>query len=197
MPLFSYCLQAFSFFSPRSQLSDGSSKILSNQTRLPRTAKLLGQGVLVLGIFAGCQEEAGASQAEKVVAKAVQVLGGQAQQESEAFLVRWTGPEKVNVGKEFLTKVALKAKAPFKVNQEYPIKIKLNEGAGLSNQGKATDKQSLQLKKNSATLGIKLKATKPGPVSLTGTLYFSVCTENRCLIEKQPLQFKVQSAAES
>ena len=156
-------------------------------------------GILATSILFGCQEEAAATPAKPVLptksSSTSAVLG--ASQEAKAFDIRWTAPQSIPVGTTFVSTIDLEAKAPFKVNQEYPIKMKLDEGAGLDGVKKVTSKESVQLSKKSASLSIQLKASKVGPVSLTGTLYFSVCTEDRCLIEKRPLQLKLTATSGS
>jgi hypothetical protein len=156
-------------------------------------------GFLVISVSAGCQEEAGAATVKSSSASAKETSPVQAviSKDAEAFTLKWTGPKTAQVAKTFMTQLQLKAKAPFKVNQEYPIKMKLNDGAGLVGLKKVVGTESLKLSKKTASLNVELKATKAGPVSLTGTLYFSVCTEDRCLIEKQPLGLELTATTGS
>lgn len=87
-------------------------------------------------------------------------------------------------GKSEIT-VVLEAKKPYKCNDKYPYKFKVGSSAGLT----ATEAtvRGMQIGKERSTMTIPVTVGDPGKASLTGELSFSVCTDDKCLIEKQTL----------
>jgi len=107
--------------------------------------------------------------------------------QEEAFELSLTGPSagKVEESLEFV--VRLEAKAGYKVNTEYPIKFTFESSAAVVPEVPVLKKENGSIEKSQAELRGKLKVTQPGAHSVAGKLSFSVCTEERCLIEKRDL----------
>lgn len=92
------------------------------------------------------------------------------------------------VGKEATVSVTLKAKAGFKVNEKYPIKLSLDANDALElpkselkrEDGKEVDKQTF-------TFNVALKAKSAGKHALKGKIKLSVCNESQCLIDKKDI----------
>ena len=82
------------------------------------------------------------------------------------------------------------AKPPYHCNAEYPHKFKLGPApAGLS-YPEATVK-GMQVTAERSVLAIPVQAQAPGKAKVSGTLSFSVCTEERCLVEKRELSLEL------
>jgi hypothetical protein len=116
---------------------------------------------------------------------------GQSSYREEAFVLTLEAPEAVAVGKPAEAKVILEAKDPYKVNQEYPIKLTLRESSGLTFPSATVGKESVTLESKKAVLKVALTPKAAGKHELAGRLSFSVCTEERCLIEKRELAVPV------
>lgn len=81
----------------------------------------------------------------------------------------------------------LVAKPPYHVNAEYPHKFTFSEPpAGLEYPEKIV--RGMQVTPERGALRLPVVAKSAGPSTVSGTLSFSVCTEERCLVEKRELQ---------
>jgi hypothetical protein len=112
--------------------------------------------------------------------------------EDASFRIDFEAPTAVKVGEAFPVVVKLSALSGYKVNQEYPIKFAL-EGANFSFNPAVLKKEQLTLAAKTAELKGQVTATAAGEHALQGKLSFSVCTEERCLIEKRELMVKVNA----
>lgn len=88
--------------------------------------------------------------------------------------------------------VVLIAKAPYHTNAEYPHKFKLGPApAGLRYPEQVV--KGMQVQPERGVLRVPVHAERPGPATITGTLSFSVCTEERCLVEKRELSLNLDA----
>ncbi len=106
----------------------------------------------------------------------------------EAFVVRASAPESAEGPFDFT--VTLEALAGYKVNPEYPIKFTFDSGAFSAEPGVLRKEQG-QVEEKKAELKGVVKLTAPGPTVVSGKFSFSVCTDERCLIEKRDLAVSV------
>lgn len=106
----------------------------------------------------------------------------------EAFVLRASAPESAEGPFDFI--VTLEALSGYKVNPEYPIKFTFDTGA-FSAEPEVLRKEQGQFEEKKAELKGVVKLTAPGPNVVSGKLSFSVCTEERCLIEKRDLAVSV------
>lgn len=161
-------------------------------------------GVLLLSLLAGpiaCEQTSSATpevRAEPQAAPAAVVEPtaaqaapaepqGQADYREEGFDLSVEVPSDAEVGKPTTATVVLEAKAPYKVNQEYPIKLTLSESSGLSFPSPRVGKEAVTLQDKKAFMKVELTPKSAGTHTLAGRLSFSVCTDERCLIEKRDL----------
>jgi hypothetical protein len=86
--------------------------------------------------------------------------------------------------------VVLDAKGPFKVNDKYPYKFKVKETAGLKYSGPVI-KDGVKLEKTRAVLPVPFTPESAGKKQIAGRFDFSVCTPERCLIEKRELTLAI------
>lgn len=105
----------------------------------------------------------------------------------------------LKAGQAGAVEVVLTAKAPFHVNDKYPIKLKLKETPGVKYENMVVGKDAVKLKRPAATPnGDPIAATLPvsftpeaGKRTLAGSFAFSVCTADKCLMEKRDLALDV------
>jgi hypothetical protein len=86
--------------------------------------------------------------------------------------------------------VLLVAKAPFHVNDKYPIKLKLKETPGVKYESLTIGKDAAKVETMKAVVPVSF-TPEAGKRTVAGTLSFSVCTEDKCLMEKRELALDV------
>ena len=87
--------------------------------------------------------------------------------------------------------LTLVAKPPFHVNDKYPYKFKLKESQGVTYPAPVVGKEALTLEHSKATLLVKFTPESAGEHRVAGQFAFSVCTDDKCLIEKRDLALAV------
>lgn len=97
------------------------------------------------------------------------------------------------VGKPGEAEIVLDAKPPFHVNDKYPYKFKLKETPGLSFPAPLVGKDAVKLEKARATMNVSFTPKSAGKHELAGQFAFSVCTDDKCLIEKRDLSLLVDA----
>ncbi len=109
----------------------------------------------------------------------------------EAFATWLQTDAPLVAGSKSHVEAVLVAKAPYHCNAEYPHKFKLNAApAGLSYPEDVV--RGMQITPERGVLRIPVQAQHAGPVTVSGTLSFSVCTEERCLVEKRDLALNLE-----
>lgn len=104
----------------------------------------------------------------------------------EPFSVWLQASKPVSAGSAGEIEAVLECKAPYHCNQEYPHKFKL--GAAPSNLSYPQETvKGMQVTPERGVLRIPVQAKSSGAATVSGTLSFSVCTEERCLVEKREL----------
>lgn len=114
--------------------------------------------------------------------------------DAESFSLRWSTPGAVAVGASGRGELVLTAKPPFKCNQEYPFKLKL-KAAGLEPATAEVTKADMQVTPSQVTVPVAFKASKANEPWTEATFAFSVCTDDRCLIEHQTLRLGAKVAS--
>jgi hypothetical protein len=89
--------------------------------------------------------------------------------------------------------IVLSAKAPFHVNQNYPYKFKLKEAPGLKFANLVVTKEAVKLEPAKATLPVAFTPETAGKHTVAGQLSFSVCTDDKCMIEKRELALEIDA----
>jgi hypothetical protein len=109
---------------------------------------------------------------------------------SEAFSTWLQASAPAKAGAPVQLEVVLTAKPPYHCNAEYPHKFKLNAAPGLSFPDETV--KGMRVTPERSVLAVPLTATSPGKANISGTLSFSVCTEERCLVEKRDLSLALE-----
>ena len=89
--------------------------------------------------------------------------------------------------------IVLAAKAPFHVNQNYPYKFKLVQAPGLKFASLLIAKDAVKLEPARATVPVLFTPETAGKHTLSGQLSFSVCTDDKCMIEKRELALEIDA----
>jgi len=95
-------------------------------------------------------------------------------------------------GKEGTVEVVLDAKAPFHVNDQYPIKFKAKEAAGVKFPQAVVGKDKAKVENMRATMPVAFVPDAAGKRTVAGQFLFSVCTDENCLMEKRDLSLVVE-----
>lgn len=111
---------------------------------------------------------------------------------SEApFELTLTAKGDFEASKPGMAEVTLDAKEPFKINEQYPYKLKLQESPGIRFASLVVGKDRAQMNKKQLTMPVTFTPDKPGKYKLSGQFSFSICTDDKCLIEKRDLALDV------
>lgn len=89
--------------------------------------------------------------------------------------------------------LVLVAKAPFKCNQDYPYKLKLTAGSAIPSKTEIT-KPDIMVAKDRVAVPVSFEVNGPAP-AMEGTFAFSVCTDDKCLIERKTLKLTVDAVS--
>ena len=109
------------------------------------------------------------------------------------FELKFSGKEAYEAGKPGDAIITIDAKPPFHVNDKYPYKFKLKETAGLKFAAPVVGKDAAKVEKMRVTMPVAFTPEAAGKHTLAGVLSFSVCTDDKCLIEKRDLTLDVQA----
>lgn len=125
-------------------------------------------------------------------APAPAAAAGQSRISESQFDVALTSSGAYQAGKEGTVEIVLDAKAPFHVNDQYPIKFKAKEGAGVKFAAAVVGKDKAKLEAMRATMPVAFTPESAGQHTVAGQLSFSVCTDENCLMEKRDLSLVVE-----
>lgn len=118
---------------------------------------------------------------------------GKPSYKEEAFHLSIEAPSAVQAGKEAVFKVILSAQSGYKVNDEYPLKFQFSETEHVKPTKPTVRKEDALLEKQRAEMPLPVTIDTKGKHKVSGKLSFSVCTEERCLIEKRDLSIDVDA----
>jgi len=110
----------------------------------------------------------------------------------ESFELGISAKGPFEVGKAGSAEIVLEAKGAYKVNDKYPYKFKLKETSGLNYPALVVGKDRVKLEQKRATLPVAFTPDKPGKHTLAGQFAFSVCTDDKCLIERRDLALDIE-----
>lgn len=109
----------------------------------------------------------------------------------EGFELTFSPKGTYSVGKPGEAEIVLVARAPFHVNEKYPYKFKLKDSAGLKFASPVVGKDRVKLEEKRATLSVPFTVETPGQHTVAGLFLFSVCAEDKCLIERKELALDI------
>lgn len=97
----------------------------------------------------------------------------------------------IKAGQAGALDVVLVAKAPYHVNDKYPIKLKLKESPGIKYENMVVGKDAAKVETMKAVMPVSFTPDAAGKRTVAGQFAFSVCTEDKCLMEKRDLALDV------
>lgn len=107
----------------------------------------------------------------------------------EGFNVWLEGKSEYALNEPASLTIVLTAEAPFKCNDQYPYRFTVASAPGL--QASESVVRGMNVDKERSTMTVPFTPIQKGSHTLSGELSFSVCTDDKCLIEKETLTFPV------
>lgn len=107
----------------------------------------------------------------------------------EGFSVHMQAPQGTVAGKPSTAEVVLNAQAPFHCNDKYPYKLALDPTPGVSYPEQTV--RNVNIGEQTSIIAVPFTANAPGKHTLSGQLSFSVCTDDKCLVEKQKVSVTI------
>lgn len=87
--------------------------------------------------------------------------------------------------------IQLSAKAGYHCNDKYPYKFKVGDSSGVKFTTPVFTKDALTLEDKRATMKLDLTPETKGEQTVRGVFAFSLCSAERCLVEKRELAAKI------
>jgi hypothetical protein len=126
------------------------------------------------------------------VSHAYEVLGSGAKTETENYVAEIVADGAYKAGAEGTVSVVLTTKNGHHTNAQYPYKFKLDAAPdGVTFPKPILQRADGTFDETKGQFKVPFTATKPGKVTISGTLFLSVCNDAHCIIEKEPLQVPV------
>jgi hypothetical protein len=161
---------------------------------MTRTSLVL---ALTAVLAAACNRDAVANQNAEKSPAIPTPLGQQAgtvaktQFDEPAFSLSIASKAPVDKGQSGELLVVLTAKAPYHVNQEYPHRLKVTATRGLTTPHATIQRDPAKVTSPRLELVVPVTLGQDGPFGLDGEMSFSLCTEEKCLMEKRQLTVAV------
>ncbi len=96
-------------------------------------------------------------------------------------------------GQAGVVEVTIDAKDPYHVNDEYPIKLKLEAVPKVVFPAPVVGKESAEIAGKRGKLTVRLTPEVAGEHRVAGRLAFSVCNDDRCLVERRDLALTIRA----
>jgi len=103
------------------------------------------------------------------------------------------GKKEYVVGQQGVVTAVVAAQGDYKCNEKYPFKFKTGGGSGVTYPVATVRDKSYS--KERTTIAVPFVPTQAGRVTVAGTYYFSVCTEEKCKFGKQAMSLTVNAVA--
>lgn len=134
---------------------------------------------------------AGAASAAAAPTAEAAPAAGAAKFTDSAFELSLAPKGAAKAGQPSALEVTLVAKAPYHVNDKYPIKLKLKETAGVKFDNLVVTKDAAKVETSKAVMPVSFTPDGAGKRTVAGQFAFSVCTDDKCLMEKRDLLLDV------
>jgi len=130
--------------------------------------------------------------------KSVEQVQTQSKSKVSAPLFHVTAPPlQVVANENAAAQLALKPVPPWKINTEYPTKLQLDASgteAHFSPQKVSFGGSDIAVAESKATLSIPLRGDRPGESTMNGTLKFSLCRADQCILRESPVAWNIRVA---
>jgi len=104
------------------------------------------------------------------------------------YAVELEAPGPYKAGEKAEAKVVLVPKGVYKINDEYPMKLKLSDADGVTYDKATLKKSDFEYSPKKGSFSVSFTPAETGKAKLSGTMSMSVCSEENCLIEKVSLE---------
>lgn len=157
------------------------------------TRRWLGVAVLVAAA-ASCKKEEPKPEAAPEPSAPAEAPAGPAQSEyhESAFDVVIRPASDFAAGKPGIVEIQLDAKGEYHMNETYPYRFKTHAGDGVQFSAATYSKDAMKLEPARGIMKLELTPKDPGEKSVSGLFLFSVCSAERCLVEKRELATKLK-----
>jgi hypothetical protein len=167
------------------------------QRRLAKLRRGLASLAIVTAVFAlvGCKKSEPAPSSESPAASATPEApkgaapASEFHEETFDLALRPVGP--AAAGKPASAEVVLIPKAGYHTNDKYPYKFKTSANAGVSYRTPVFTKDDVTLEEQRATMKLDFTPDSVGEKTLSGQFAFSLCSAEKCLVEKRDLTLNV------
>lgn len=120
----------------------------------------------------------------------VPALAKEQSRSAASYELKLTEPAAAKAGELATATIRVQPKKPYKMNLEFPLKLKLGGPAdGVSPKEVQLGVKQARLSKEELILKPAFKLLKAGAHPIKGTLRFSVCTDAQCEIKQEELSF--------
>ncbi len=125
-------------------------------------------------------------------AEAATAIAAAAKFQEAAFELTLVSAGPYKAGQVGQVEIRLSAKQPFHCNDKYPYKFKTKPGDGVEFEAPIVRIENGKLTKTEVTLPVRFTPKAAGSKMIEGQFSFSVCTEDRCLVERRDLKLAVE-----
>ena len=104
-------------------------------------------------------------------------------------------PLEVLANEKATAQLSLKALPPWKINAEYPTKLQLVDTAKephFSTQKLSFGGSDIAVEASKATVAIPLRGESPGESTMKGTLKFSLCRAEQCILRESSVAWNIR-----
>jgi hypothetical protein len=158
---------------------------------------------LATAALAACQRQAAPPPAAPTTTPPPAAAAAASAGEARPFEVALLPPEGARAGQAATARVVVKATGTFHVNRDYPMAFRPEPGSAgafgadripLGDGAERTPCAAHPEEACAVSAPLRFTLREPGQASLAGTVAFSVCNADLCLIEKAPLSMAVTAA---
>ncbi len=110
----------------------------------------------------------------------------------EAFELELRPVGTYKAGQLGTAQVVLTPRGAFKVNDKYPYKFEFAKLDGIKPLSEKVSSEHLEVNGQRAVMTLRFTPMAAGQATVAGLFKFSVCTEDRCLVERQELALDVR-----
>lgn len=140
---------------------------------------------------AGPRDTEGAPASGPSAAGAAQALpsGPEAHESTFDLVVRPSGA--YSAGTPGSVDIEVSAKGGYHCNDKYPYKFKPADSPGVQFTAPVFTKDALKLEQMRATMKVDFTPESKGKKTIAGTFSFSLCSDERCLVEKRDVSLEI------
>lgn len=148
--------------------------------------------VMAPGCHESSRETGGTSSASPQVRPAPAAVA-QAHWKGEGFSLSMQPKGNYVAGQPGAVEIVLEATDGYKCNDQYPYKFKAEPTEGVEFGSEVVSGDSVKLEKHRAVVTVPFTAKSAGAQKIAGRFAFSVCTEDRCLVERRELALEINA----